>query len=133
MKKSTIAALIAAPVVIGVGWSAAAANDNSATEAATYATTHPAAAPTPTVTVTRTAPPKPAATVTATTTQTVTQVPQSCLDALDNADTGFTYAGQIMTAVSRLDFEAMGPITDKLTELAPTYNANKAACRQAAR
>lgn len=129
MKKITIAALIAAPVVIGVAWSAAAANDNSATEAATYATTHPAVTPAPTVTVT--APAKPAPTVTVTTTQSVTSVPQSCLDALDNADTGFTYAGQIMTAVSKLDFEAMGPITDKLTELAPTYNANKAACRQA--
>lgn len=133
MKKITIAALIATPIVIATGWTAVAASDNSATEAATYASTHPVVAPTPAPTVTVTAPAKPAPTVTTTTTVTVPNVPQSCLDALDNADTGFTYAGQIMTAASRLDAESMNALTEKLTELAPTYNANKTACREAGR
>lgn len=86
-------------------------------------------APRPTVTVT--APAKPAPTVTTTTTQNVPVVPQSCLDALDNADLGFTYAGKIMTAASQLDADTMNAYTEKLNELAPTYNQNKAACRAA--
>lgn len=124
MKKKIIAAIVA-PIAIATGWTACAANDNSATDAAKYATTHPV--------VTVTAPTKPAPTVTATvtTTATVAQVPQSCLDALDNADTGFTYAGQILNAASQLDADTMNALTDKLTQLAPIYNANKTACRQA--
>jgi hypothetical protein len=122
MKKKIIAAIVA-PVAIAVGWTACAADDNSATEAAKYATTHPV--------VTVAVPAKPAPTVTVTRTASVAQVPQSCLDALDNADTGFTYAGQIMNAAAQLDSVTMNAYTEKLNALAPTYNANKAACRQA--
>lgn len=122
MKKRTLAALIAAPVVIAGGFTAISANDNNATDAV-------ANSPRPTVTVTVAAPAKPAPTVT--TTQNVPTVPQSCLDALDNADLGFTYAGQIMSAASQLDAATMNAITEKLTALAPTYNTNKAACRAA--
>jgi hypothetical protein len=129
MKKRTLAAILAAPIVIAGTWTAAAASDNNSTDAATYASTHPVAAPTPAPTVTVTAPAKPAATVT--TTVTVPQVPQSCLDALDSADLGFTYASQILNAAAQLDAETMNTITAKLTDLAPTYNTNKAACRAA--
>ena len=109
MKKTIIAIGVVAG--LGLGFTVIAANDNKATEAVANAT------PRPTVTVTRTA--------------SVAQVPQSCLDALDNADTGFTYAGQIMNAAAQLDSVTMNAITEKLNQLAPTYNANKAACRQA--
>lgn len=127
MKKRTLAALIAAPVVVAGVWTAASASDNNATDAATYAATHPVVVSTPAPTVTVTEPAKPAATVT--TTVAVLTVPQACLDALDNADLGFTYAGQIMDAASNLDSDTMDTYTAKLTALAPTYNANKAACR----
>jgi hypothetical protein len=120
MKKRTIAAAIAGSTVAAVAWIAFAADDNKATDAV-------ANSPRPTVTVT--APAKPAPTVT--TTQKVATVPQSCLDALDNADLGFTYAGQIMNAAAELDADTMNAITEKLTALAPTYNTNKAACRAA--
>jgi hypothetical protein len=120
MKKRTLAALIAAPVVVAGGLTAFAATDNKATDAT-------ANTPRPTVTQTVTAPAKPAATVT--TTVAVPTVPQSCLDALDNADLGFTYAGQALNAAADFDVATMNAITDKLTELAPIYNTNKAACR----
>lgn len=120
-----IAAAFAAVAVVGGAFVVFAANDNKATDTAA------AASPRPTITVTQTAPAKPAPTVTTTTTQTVTQVPQACLDALDNADLGFTYAGQIMNAASQLDAATMNAVTEKLTQLAPTYNTNKAACRAA--
>lgn len=106
-----------------VGWILVACSDNSATEAARYAST--ARPVTPTVTVTQPAPPP------VTMTATVASVPQSCLDALDNADLGFTYAGQIMRAAGQLDAETMNAVTAQLNELAPTYNTSKAACRAA--
>lgn len=108
----TIAATAAFAALTGCG-------DSSAQKAAEYAATHPVITPAPAPTVT--------------TTVNVPSVPQSCLDALDNADQGFTIAGQIMTAASQLDAATMNQLTDKLTELAPTYNANKTACREAGR
>ena len=123
MKKTIIAIGVVAG--LGLGFTVIAANDNKATEAVANAT------PRPTVTVTSVAPAKPAPTVTVTRTASVAQVPQSCLDALDNADTGFTYAGQIMNAAAQLDSVTMNAYTEKLNQLAPTYNANKAACRTA--
>jgi ABC-type transport system substrate-binding protein len=119
-KNGFIATVVVAAAA--VGFTAFALNDNKAAETV-------ANSPRPTVTVT--APAKPAPTATVTATATVAQVPQSCLDALDNADTGFTYAGQIMNAAAELDADTMNAITDKLTALAPTYNTNKAACRAA--
>lgn len=82
-------------------------------------------APRPTVTVTVTQPAPPAVTTT------VQSVPQACLDALDNADEGFGYGAQAMTAASEFDVAALTAATTKLNRLAPTYNANKAACRTA--
>lgn len=91
----------------------------------------------------------PTATVTApavTTTVKVPTVPQACLDALDDADTGFTYAGTALGAASdgftaaslgntsglELATKTMDETTPKLTALAPQYNAAKAECRAAA-
>lgn len=121
-KNGLIATVVVAAAA--VGFTALALNDNKAAETV-------ANSPRPTVTVTRTAPAKPAPTVTTTTTANVPTVPQACLDALDNADLGFTYAGQIMNAASQLDADTMNAITEKLNALAPTYNTNKAACRAA--
>lgn len=84
-------------------------------------------APRPTVTIT--APAKPAPTVTTTTE--VQTVPQSCLDALDNADEGYGYAADAMTAAGNFDVPGINAAAAKLRDLAPTYNANKAACRAA--
>lgn len=83
-------------------------------------------APRPTVTVTKTVTPPPVVA-----TVNIKQVPQACLDALDNADLGFTYAGQAFTAASELDVATMNAMTAKIAELAPKYNADKAACRAA--
>lgn len=69
-----------------------------------------------------------------------TTVPKSCLDALDEADTGFTAAGGAMGAVkdvlsgnlsAELGLLKLNEQTATLTNLAPSYNANKAACRAA--
>jgi hypothetical protein len=120
MKTHTILA-VGAVVAVAGGLTAAVLSGNSAQDAATYAATHPV--------VTVAAPAKPAPTVT--TTQQVPTVPQACLDALDNADLGFTYAGQIMDAASQLDSDTMNAVTEQLNALAPTYNVNKAACRAA--
>lgn len=84
-------------------------------------------APRPTVTVT--APAKPAPTVT--TTVNVPTVPQACLDALTSAEQGFDLAAQGFTAASNFDVATMNAVTEKLGKLAPTWNANKAACRAA--
>lgn len=115
-----IATTVVVAAAVGVTVFALSDNGGKATEAV-------ANSPRPTVTMT--APAKPAPTATATVN--VPTVPQACLDALDNADLGFTYAGQIMNAASQLDAATMNAITDKLTALAPTYNANKQACRAA--
>jgi len=133
MTKKTITIVAAAVATIGLGYAAGASTNNSAQEAAHYAATHPVVAPTPmpTATVTKTAPAKPAPTVSTTTTVSVATVPQACLDALDNADQGFTYASQIITAAGEFDVATMNAVTEKVTALAPKYNANKAACRAA--
>lgn len=69
------------------------------------------------------------------------EVPKACLDALDEADAGFTAAGGAMGAVkdvlagnlsAELGLLEMNKHTATLTNLAPSYNANKAACRTAA-
>lgn len=121
-----------ATFVVGVGITAAvySSSNDSAQKAADYAATHPTSRPT--VTVTKTAPAKPAPTVTVTTTAApVVTVPQACLDALDNADTGFGYAGEAMTAAGDFDVAGLNTANAKLRELAPTWTANKAACRTA--
>jgi hypothetical protein len=135
-----------ATFVVGVGITAAvySSSNDSAQKAADYAATHPTVRPT--VTVAKTAPAKPAPTVTVTTTAApVVTVPQACLDALDNADTGFGYAstaleaaGNGFAAVSEGDVDKlleqnriMKAAGAKTSELAPTYNANKTACRAA--
>lgn len=121
-----------ATVVVSVGITAAllTSSNDSAQKAADYAATHPTARPT--VTVTKTAQPKPAPTVTVTTTAAATvSVPQACLDALDNADTGFGYAGEAMTAAGDFDVAGLNTANAKLRELAPTWTANKTACRAA--
>lgn len=120
MKKQTITVVVA--FVIGVaGTAAVMSTEGKANEAVANAT------PRPTITVT--APAKPAPTVT--TTVNVPTVPQACLDALDSADQGFTLAAQGFTAASEFDVATMNAVTEKLGELAPTWNANKAACRAA--
>jgi hypothetical protein len=108
-----------------------------------------AASPTPTVTVTATATksvPGPVRTVTVTRAvpgPTRTVVPQSCLDALDAGEQGFTYAGEALsaagagfTAAGNLDLagvsaanDRMTATTRKLTALAPGWNGPKAECR----
>jgi hypothetical protein len=69
------------------------------------------------------------------------EVPKVCLDALDEADAGFTAAGGAMGAVkdvlsgnlsAELGLLKLNEQTATLTNLAPSYNANKAACRTAA-
>jgi hypothetical protein len=93
-------------------------------------------APRPTVIVTSTAPAKPAPTVTVTAKPTAT-VPQSCLNALRDADAGFGYGASAMDAISDLLIDpdkALEQITTanrNLTALAPSYQANKQACREA--
>ncbi|AYN56870.1 hypothetical protein PBI_ANDREW_56 [Arthrobacter phage Andrew] len=78
---------------------------------------------------------------------TVEKVPESCLHALDYAERGFTYAGEgfaaasaAVSAAASLDYAAveahnseMGAITDKLSGLAPDWQAAKADCRAAAK
>lgn len=121
--KKTIAFSIAAVAAVTAGVTALAWNDQNATDAATYASTHPA------VTITQTAPPEPAPTVTVTVE--TSSVPQSCLDALDNAETGFGYAADAITAAGEFDVAGLNEATRKTKELAPTWSANKAACRAA--
>jgi hypothetical protein len=80
-----------------------------------------------------------------TVTKTEAVAPQSCLDALDLADEGFTYAGEAMgaasdgfDAASRFDIAglkaASGRITaagDKIQGITGAYQAAKADCRSA--
>jgi hypothetical protein len=68
---------------------------------------------------------------TKTATETVTQVPQACLDAIDNAETGFTYAGEAMEAAGNLDADGIEAATAKLNKVAPKWQANKELCRAA--
>lgn len=123
MNKATAAASVAAVVAVAAGFTALGWNDNNATETAKHATT---AGPVPvTVTITRSAPPA------APVTTTIASVPQVCLDALDNADVGFGYAAEAMRAAGAFDVAKLNSISEQLTGLAPTWNANKAACRAA--
>jgi hypothetical protein len=76
----------------------------------------------------------------------VDTTPQSCLDALDYAETGFGYASDSMAAAGRgfvaasnLDAAGMTAAkadieaaTGQLDSLAPSWNEAKAACRAAA-
>jgi hypothetical protein len=127
MKKTTTiigaAALATAATVILI----ATTNDQPALKAVENA-------PRPAVTVKVAAPAKPAPTVTVTAKP---SVPQACLDALRDADAGFGYAGSAMDAISDLLVDpdaALEQITTanrNLTALAPSYNANKQACREA--
>lgn len=55
--------------------------------------------------------------------------PQSCLDALTTADSGFTMASGVMASVTRLDVSGINYYNGQLNEMAPTYNEQKAACR----
>lgn len=134
MKKRTLAALIAAPVVIAGVWTAASASDNNATDAATYATTHPVVAPAP------------APTVTVTTTVAVPTVPQSCLDALDAADNAITTAGEgfsiladAMRAASNFDVDGITNADarlkalnmEKLTPALDAYKTARDTCKAA--
>ena len=80
---------------------------------------------------------------TVTTTETVEIAPQSCLDALDLADRGFTYGADAMQgaadgfdAVSRFDVAGVEAATAKieaagadLESITPDYQAAKADCR----
>ncbi|HEY2086290.1 MAG TPA: hypothetical protein VGH54_09725 [Mycobacterium sp.] len=113
MKKITIAAITATAAVAG-GWIAIAVTDNNATDAATYATSHPAVTPTPAPTVTTT----------------TTVVPQSCLDALDDADTVIGTSAQAVSimadafgAAANLDTAGIQAATEKLNALNPTLSA----------
>lgn len=130
LKKKTLNYV--ATFVAGVGITAAlySSSNDSAQEAANHAA---AQAPRPAATITKTAPapkPKQVPTVTVTTTAApAVTVPQSCLDALANAETGFGYAGEAMTAAGDFDVAGLNAANAKLRELAPTWNANKAACR----
>jgi hypothetical protein len=72
-------------------------------------------------------------TVTATATETKQVAPQSCLEALDAADQGFTIAGQAFQAASAVDTSSLKKATDQLSTVAPKYNASKAECRSAAK
>jgi hypothetical protein len=146
-KKRFLNYVATAVVSVGITVAVYLSSNDSAQDAAGYAATHPTARPTATVTKTLPAPdPKPAPTVTVTTAAAATvSVPQACLDALDNADTGFGYAstaleaaGNGFAAVSEGDVDKlleqnriMKAAGAKTSELAPTYNANKAACRAA--
>lgn len=77
----------------------------------------------------------------------VVTVPQSCLDALDAGDQGFTYAADALDAASRGLFAAaeydirgmeaaaddVGVAGDGLRSVKDDWNGNKADCRAAAR
>lgn len=78
-----------------------------------------------------------------TVTKTVEVVPQACLDALDEADHGFTVASKVVgalsagiTAASNYDADgvsrATGDVqayTSELSAITDPYNTNKTACR----
>jgi len=78
---------------------------------------------------------------------TKTVVPQSCLDALDMADSGFGLAADAMgivsdafTAISEFDMDGVERASAKLsettsgfTDLSPKYNAAKEQCRAASK
>lgn len=78
--------------------------------------------------------------------ETVEVVPQACLDALDAGEAGFDLSADAMGAASdgffaAADFDIAGleqaadditAVNEQLDALAPTWNSNKAACRQAA-
>lgn len=57
------------------------------------------------------------------------KTPQSCIDALASADSGFTMAGAAVSSASKLDVYGITYYTGQINELAPTYNEQKAACR----
>jgi hypothetical protein len=79
------------------------------------------------------------------TTTTVAVAPQSCLDALDLADQGFTYAGEAMgaasdgfDAASRFDIAGLKDASARITAaggkiegITADYQAAKADCRSA--
>jgi hypothetical protein len=82
---------------------------------------------------------------TVTRTEAVEVAPQSCLDALDLADEGFTYAGEAMgaasdgfDAASRFDVDGLNAASDRITAagdkiqgITAAYQAAKADCRSA--
>lgn len=125
--------LPAAALFVGIGMGAASAGGGSSDPAA-------APAPTPAPTVTQTVEvPGPVETKEVkvpgpTVTKNVT--PPVCKVALDYADEGFTTFGEILTAIqagiASGDFSEADAGNKKVAELAPKYNAAKAACRLSA-
>jgi hypothetical protein len=89
-----------------------------------------ASTPAPTPTVTKSVP---GPTTTKTVTNTVSEVPQACLDAIDNAETGFTYAAEALRAAGDFDTAGIEAATAKLKTVAPDWQANKELCRAAAK
>jgi hypothetical protein len=150
--KRTIAEVVGGILLIGVG--ASSASGSSTTAAAT---------PTPKVVVQTTTVPGPERTVEITASPQIVEVtaspqiiektvekkvevtPQACLDALDEADQGFTIASkgfdkvsEIVQAMSVLDVDTalekideLNDITGDMSALSGPYNADKAACRAA--
>lgn len=121
------AILPAAALFIGMGMGAAGAGGSQ----------EPAAAPTPAPTVTETVKvPGPVETKTVEVPGPEREVaPAICATALDYADQGFTIAGEVLTAlqagIASGDFSGADAGNEKMSALAPKYNAAKAACREA--
>jgi hypothetical protein len=116
----------AATLFLGIGMGAASAGGGGGQE--------PAAAPTPAPTVTQTVEvPGPVQTKEVEVTKEVKVTPAVCKVALDYADEGFTNFAEILQAIndgiSTGDFSAAAAGNEKVTKLAPKYNAAKAACR----
>ncbi|GAA2817420.1 hypothetical protein [Kribbella solani] len=59
------------------------------------------------------------------------RTPQPCLDALDSADSGFAMAAGAVSSARRLDAYGVTYYAGQINQLAPTYNEQKAACRDA--
>lgn len=118
------AAIPVAAFLIGTGAGAAGAGGGQ----------EPAAAPTPAPTVTETVKvPGPVQTKEVEVTKEVAVTPAICKQALDYADEGFSDFAQILTdiqaGISTGDFTAAQAGNEKVSKLAPKYNAAKALCR----
>jgi hypothetical protein len=125
---------LAAVATAGVAFTAFALSDNSAQDAADYASK-------PTVTVTSTAPPEPATT----TTLTIEATPADCLQALTDADAalalsgeGYDILGDALEAAGNLDAASVATATQnmslfnkRLTVVLATYKTSRDACKAA--